>query len=86
VEAVVEGPTAPSFLKLPAKAYLFIDGKLADQREATGASVALEASPRDLGAGTHTLVVNWATENGPVAANALRFRRAADSAPSVGGR
>ena len=68
----VEGPTASRFLLQHPTLFVFVDGKLLLKTPADRQSMSVSV-PWHGAAGDHVVVVNWQSEFGPVAANALRI-------------
>lgn len=69
----VTGPTAEYFLRHPGRVVVFIDGREVAALKPAGTELVAEV-PLSNSDEPRTLAVNWASEFGPVAVNALRIK------------
>jgi len=73
IDLSLTGLSASHFARQPGRLFVYIDGKKVQDLDApngkTTATVTLENVPR----GSHYVAVNWASQFGPTAGNAVRF-------------
>lgn len=80
LRAVPDGVPASEFVKQPARVYTFAGTTLLDRRAARGNAMTLSLPLARIGAEPAVVAVNWRSDYGGVAANALRVRLAAPAA------
>jgi FlgD Ig-like domain len=80
LRVVPDGVPASQFMKQPARVYTFAGTTLLDQRAARGNALTLSLPLPRMGAEPAVVAVNWRSDYGGVAANALRVRLAAPAA------
>lgn len=82
IECEVRGVSASAFVKQGGEVMLFVDGRLVGATPARGAKFTLDLGREHLHPGrSHIVAVNWATPNGPTAANSIRVHVDEPAAP-----